>query len=47
MLTTFADGVYYDNVFFQANFVPEPMGPAYVELSSFKCQYIFMFYDPI
>lgn len=34
MLTTFSDGIYYDNVFFQANFVPEPMGPAYVEIPS-------------
>jgi hypothetical protein len=30
MLTTFADGIYYDNVFVATNYVPAPAGPAYV-----------------
>lgn len=31
MLETFADGVYYDDCFLHANFVPAPAGPAYVD----------------
>ena len=30
MLTTFADGIYYDNAFVATNYVPAPAGPAYV-----------------
>lgn len=31
MLETFADGIYYDDVFLEANFNPAPAGPAYVD----------------
>ena len=31
MLETFADGIYYDDVFLEANFNPAPAGPGYVD----------------
>ena len=30
MLDTFADGIYYDNVFFTTMYRPAPAGPGYV-----------------